>query len=864
MAHRSPSRPLTARLLTALLAVLAVIATALLPAGSAAAAPSASAFVQRDGTGLVLAGRPFRFAGPNLYWLGLDENVGGVDPATKGTVDYPTYFRITDGLTTAKAMGATAVRAHTLGVSTGNPKSVEPSLGRFNPQAFDSIDYAVAEAHRLGLKLIIPLTDNWQYYHGSRFDFLRWLGLSTANDGALFYTDPDARAAYQRYVRHVLDHRNPLTGLRLADDPTIMAWELGNELNGMTPDWVQANASYVKKLAPHQLVAAGKQSGVDPAVLAASAVDISDSHYYPPTAAGISADAKTVTDAGKAYLAGEFASGSATDGLLDAVAADANVSGATYWSLFPDADHYGYVQHDDGFTVHYPGDTPAMRVGVAALTRFATGMSGRPLRPVVGGAPLITSVAKTAGLNAVAWRGTAGADGYRIQRSVLGGVWKTVSGDDPVSANDAPWLDRGTVPVASRYRVLAVDASGATIRTSAPAAVARATTVTIDPLQDWYVAAGHSAGLRRTPTASGVDIAPAAGQAGWLSYATKDLVSARFAVTSDRRPQAGVQVSADGSAWQTVIPLVRRTADGNWSVEVSGLRGVSGIRLRWSASDRFALTRATITDRASVPSAAPGAFSLITPPSGATGVSTQTPLAWQPAADTAYYDLVVSTHADLSDPVVSVSGLTGTTYPPTSPWPGGSTLYVQVTAVNGAGRTPVSGSPVSFTTRAAVPGVLVDDFDSYADNAALQAAWTANPGGDPITPTLGDPGDGAGHSMLLSFGTGSNGYCGVIRSLGTGQDWSGTGSLELWLKPGHDGQEVNVQFTAAGSYWEHKLTLSGTDGRFVTVPWSDFAPPPWAPQNAALDLSKVTAIALYPTATSDADTLTVDSISATP
>jgi hypothetical protein len=372
--RRRPAR----RLVAALVAALAALILLLTPSVGSAL-PGTSAFVQRDGTHLTLNGKPFRFAGPNLYWLGLDENVGGVDPAAKGTVDYPTYFRIRDGLITAKAMGANAVRAHTLGVSTGSPKSVEPALGTFNAAAFDSIDYAVAEAGRLGLKLIIPLTDNWQYYHGSRFDFLRWLGLSTDNDGALFYTDPDARAAYQQYVRTVLQHRNPITGRRLADDPTIMAWELGNELNGMTADWVQANAGYVKKLAPKQLVSAGKQSGVDPAVLASSAVDISDSHYYPPSAAGISADAKTVTDAGKVYVAGEFASGSATDELLDAIAADDDVSGATYWSLFPNADHYGYVQHDDGFTVHYPGDTAAMRSNVDALTSFAVAMSGSRL-----------------------------------------------------------------------------------------------------------------------------------------------------------------------------------------------------------------------------------------------------------------------------------------------------------------------------------------------------------------------------------------------------------------------------------------------------------------------------------------------------
>ena len=225
------------------------------------------------------------------------------------------------------------------------------------------------------------------------------------------------------------------------------------------------------------------------------------------------------------------------------------------------------------------------------------------------------------------------------------------------------------------------------------------------------------------------------------------------------------------------------------------------------------LTEAAITDTSdSLPAGSPGSFAISTPAPADTGVSTQTSLSWQPAADAAYYDLVVSTRSDLSEPLVSVSGLTGTSYVPTRAWPGGTTLYLRVTAVNGVGATAITGSPISFTTRAATPGVLVDDFDTYADDAALQAAWTANSGGDPITPTLGDPGEGSGHSMVLSFGTGPNGYSGVIHNLASAQDWSGTGRLKLWLKPGRDASELNVQFTANGSFWEHKLTLSGTEG----------------------------------------------------
>lgn len=57
-------------------------------------------------------------------------------------------------------MGAKAIRGHTLGVSTGNPLSLEPSLNTWNEAAFGTIDWAVYQAGTHGIKLQIPLTDN--------------------------------------------------------------------------------------------------------------------------------------------------------------------------------------------------------------------------------------------------------------------------------------------------------------------------------------------------------------------------------------------------------------------------------------------------------------------------------------------------------------------------------------------------------------------------------------------------------------------------------------------------------------------------------------------------------------------------------
>jgi len=108
--------------------------------------------VVRQGSTLLLNKQPWKAVGANVYWLGLDENP---------TISYPTKGRITEIMATVKALGGTAIRAHTLGVSVGHPLTVMPSPGEINPQAFDTIDWAVYQARQYGIRLMVPLTDNW-------------------------------------------------------------------------------------------------------------------------------------------------------------------------------------------------------------------------------------------------------------------------------------------------------------------------------------------------------------------------------------------------------------------------------------------------------------------------------------------------------------------------------------------------------------------------------------------------------------------------------------------------------------------------------------------------------------------------------
>ena len=112
-------------------------------------------FVSHSGNQLVNNGKPFRFAGINMYRLGLDDNIRD----GSGNPTYPTQARIYDGSSEASASGYTVVRAHTLGISVGYSTCVMPSQGQFNEASLVSIDDAIAQAGKHNIKHTIPVTN---------------------------------------------------------------------------------------------------------------------------------------------------------------------------------------------------------------------------------------------------------------------------------------------------------------------------------------------------------------------------------------------------------------------------------------------------------------------------------------------------------------------------------------------------------------------------------------------------------------------------------------------------------------------------------------------------------------------------------
>ncbi|KAK3615693.1 hypothetical protein LTR56_026435 [Elasticomyces elasticus] len=289
-------------------------------------------------------------------------------------------------------MGARTIRSQTLGVSVGNLLSLEPALNEWNAAAFDTIDWSIYHAREHGIRIFAPLVDNYDYYHGGKFSFLRFRGINISSTVSpidplvmQFYTN---RTIIKDYIYHLLTHVNPYTGLTYAQDPTVFAYETGNELGGpvfgdlsVPVAWTNEICSYVKQLGPQKLCIDGTY-GVNNTHLSIASVDIFDDHFYQLNLTKLEDDIDRIGAAGKVYLAGEYdwtgnvGSAPSLQSFFDVIEARQNttspvVAGDLFWSLFmhdvPNCNIY--VNHSDGFTLQYgnPANTAKNNTQIATI-----------------------------------------------------------------------------------------------------------------------------------------------------------------------------------------------------------------------------------------------------------------------------------------------------------------------------------------------------------------------------------------------------------------------------------------------------------------------------------------------------------------
>jgi len=451
-------------------------------------------FITVRGDQLMDGNKPFRFISfniPNL--LIVEDNV----PFT-GTNPWclPDAFELQDALATVQQMGGTVVRTYSIPVWRSNDPPAESSyvlgVDQYNENAFRTFDLALKLANEKGVRLIVPLVNNWKW-QGGRGDYAGFRG-KIADD---FWTDPQLIADFERTIRFVLLRTNTLTGVRYCDDKSILCWETGNELSSPA-SWTHEIARYIKSIDQNHLVMDGVDGGrLRPGSLSDPDIDIVTTHHYPSfgmrgTFAEFIRQNWALAKGKKPYVVGEFGF-VGTAQMEDAMKAilDTGTAGGLLWSLrFRDRDggFYWHSEPDGGDlykAFHWPGSIVGDgydEIQLMALVR-SNAFAIRGMIPPPIPAPASPKLLPITDPGAISWQGSVGAAGLNNKRAPKrSGPWKVVgAGIDESAVQYYPLFNDESVPGGEWfYRIIAKNRSGV----SNPSNVVGPVTVTHDTLVD--------------------------------------------------------------------------------------------------------------------------------------------------------------------------------------------------------------------------------------------------------------------------------------------------------------------------------------------------------------------------------------------
>lgn len=294
---------------------VALIATAVIVGISRDGTPprpgAESDFVYRDGNQLMLHGEPFRYAGTNAYTL-MFESQAGVDMHLKTAAEAEmTVVRAWAFYDTGTPDGRLTVEGNRRGIyfQYWDEEAGRPAIHE-GPDGIERLDYMLYSAAKHDIKLVLPFVNNWTAF-GGMDQYVRWAGGQYHDD---FMRDETIKGWYKDWVSYVLNRVNPLTGIAYKDDPTILAWELGNEMrcsdSGPYPssdecssdifvEWTAEMSDFVRSIDNNHLIAFGgegflcsepessstlyncMESGDPVEILKLENIDIHGIHVYP-------------------------------------------------------------------------------------------------------------------------------------------------------------------------------------------------------------------------------------------------------------------------------------------------------------------------------------------------------------------------------------------------------------------------------------------------------------------------------------------------------------------------------------------------------------------------------------------------------
>lgn len=265
----------TAMTLTALPVSVFLIST-----DAEAGVPNGFAYTQ--GTRFMLDGSPFYYAGTNCYYLTFksQEAVDSVFKDAEAMV--LKVIRVWGNLDVGVKTGTTDSEGKPVFTNNNDGPGekdgiyfqyFDKDLGKpvinEGKDGLQKLDYALYQAEKHGIKLLITFTNYWDAF-GGMGQYIKWaqeLGITGLKKDD-FYTNETLKGWYKDYVNGLLNHTNPYTGRKLKDEPSVFAWELANEPRCNTDaqckdnilyNWAKEMSEYVKSVDPNHMVSLGDE-----------------------------------------------------------------------------------------------------------------------------------------------------------------------------------------------------------------------------------------------------------------------------------------------------------------------------------------------------------------------------------------------------------------------------------------------------------------------------------------------------------------------------------------------------------------------------------------------------------------------------
>ena len=256
--------------------LLLLAATLALFSAAAHSVPTQSGFVTVKGKHFVLDGKPYYFAGANL-WYGMYLGSPGV------TGD---RARLTRELDQLAAQGILNLRVLAISEASSLKRAVTPAViqspGKVDETLWKGLDFLLDEMAKRDMKAVLYVNNFWQW-SGGMSQYVAWFNGKPVLDpdvtgdwnafmdnSAAFYREPKAQEAFRAVVKQLISRKNSVNGRQYNADPTIMSWQLANEPRPGSDanakphydafvQWQNDTAGFIKKLAPKQLVSTGNE-----------------------------------------------------------------------------------------------------------------------------------------------------------------------------------------------------------------------------------------------------------------------------------------------------------------------------------------------------------------------------------------------------------------------------------------------------------------------------------------------------------------------------------------------------------------------------------------------------------------------------